>query len=106
MKGDHDMPTFRLVPAEEPPADEPLRFPTEAVRLLNEARAALARPSSTPPSQPTKRSSADDVMDAMRRVSQRAKALTHELDVLGKLGDAHDDDDDDDDADDDRPRAA
>jgi hypothetical protein len=103
MKGERDMPMLRLIPADEPPADEPLRFPTEAVRVINAARAASAnasqRSSSSPPASPPQRDLSRDVSSALDDVTRCAENLSRELDVLGRLGC-------DDDGDDDRPRAA
>lgn len=97
MKGDRDMPTLRLIPADELPADEPLRFPIEAVRTINAARSASANAS---PSQPqAQRGSTQDVMDALCDLTRRTNDLTRDLDVLGHLGGDGNDDDD-------RPRAA
>jgi len=101
VKGDRDMPTLRLIPADECPGEKPLRFPTEAARTMNEARSEAARGSRPDASAPS-RGSSEDVLRAMREVSRRADTLLRDLDVIGHLGG----DDDDGDDDDDRPRAA
>lgn len=98
MKGENDMPMLRLVPVDETPTDEPLRFPTDAVRTINDARTASMRVSSAP-SPASGRGSTRDVMNALCDVTRRANDLSRDLDVLGHLGG-------DDDSDDDRPCAA
>lgn len=93
MKGEYDMATLRLVFADDSLTDEPLRFPTDAVRALNDAR-ATSRGNSASPSSEITRGSTHDVMSALCDVTRRVNALNRDLDVLGHLGSDDDDDDD------------